>query len=265
MAIGWKSYQERAAKFFQSLGLQAQTNATVKGVRTKHAVDVLVRSQHVGFTVTWIVECKLWRSRVSKMHVLGLRQIVSDVGADRGILLAEAGVQSGAMEAAALTNVHITSLAEVRRTASTEISAMRLRELYDRMEKCREAYWEIPKDKRIAAGLRPEVGLLGYTGAGMIEGLDDVLKRAFRGMYPFEMDFMSHARARKLPVQYQSVADVVAAVEPALVELEKLLAAVPNLSCHASRVARASRTDDSVKRIRLPRAGHDFAPNSSVH
>jgi hypothetical protein len=37
--------------------------------------------------------------------VLALRQIVTDVGADRGILLSEKGFQSGAVEAATLTNV----------------------------------------------------------------------------------------------------------------------------------------------------------------
>jgi hypothetical protein len=46
-----------------------------------------------------------WKSRISKAHVLVLREIVSDIGADRGILLAEHGAQSGAREAAVLTNV----------------------------------------------------------------------------------------------------------------------------------------------------------------
>src|SRR5437899_12186894 len=131
MANTWKEYQEEAAAFFRALGLDAETDATVQGVRTRHDIDVLVRSHHVGFDVTWLVECKHWMSRVSKLHVLALREIVADVGADRGILLSETGFQSGAIEAATLTNVHVTSLADVRRTASNEIMSMRLRELYD--------------------------------------------------------------------------------------------------------------------------------------
>jgi restriction system protein len=149
MATNWKEYQEEAAKFFRSLGLDAETDVTVKGVRTSHDIDVLVKSHHVGFDVTWIVECKHWATKVSKLHVLALREIVADVGADRGILLSESGFQSGAIEAATLTNVHVTSILEARRTAKSDITAMRLRELYDRVEACKEQYWDIPKQIRI--------------------------------------------------------------------------------------------------------------------
>ena len=65
--------------------------------------------------------------------MLALRQIVAEVGADRGILLSEAGFQSVAVEAARLTNVHVTSLLDLRGTASADIIAMRLRELFDRV------------------------------------------------------------------------------------------------------------------------------------
>ena len=79
-------------------------------MRTKHEIDVLVRANFLGFDLTWLIECKQWASPVSKLHVLALREIVADVGADRGILLAEKGFQSGAIEAARLTNVQVTSL-----------------------------------------------------------------------------------------------------------------------------------------------------------
>ena len=93
------------------LGLNAVTDVTVKGVRTSHDLDVLVTSHYVGFDITWLVECKHWKTPVNKLHVLALREIVSDVGADRGILLSESGFQSGAIEAANLTNIQVTSLA----------------------------------------------------------------------------------------------------------------------------------------------------------
>jgi restriction system protein len=125
--MDWKQYQEEAAKFFRSIGLQADTDVTIEGVRTKHDIDVLVSSQHVGFEIKWIVECKFWDSKVTKLHVLALREIVSDTGADRGILLAENGYQSGASEAAKLTNVQLTSLAELSDSAEHDVLAMRLR------------------------------------------------------------------------------------------------------------------------------------------
>lgn len=89
MADDWQGYQEEAACFFRSLGLDASTDVTIAGVRTNHDIDVVVKSHHAGFDITWLVECKHWKTRVSKLHVLALREIVADVGADRGILLSD--------------------------------------------------------------------------------------------------------------------------------------------------------------------------------
>jgi hypothetical protein len=42
MANDWRQYQEEAADFFRSLGLEATTNHTVQGVRTTHDIDVFI-------------------------------------------------------------------------------------------------------------------------------------------------------------------------------------------------------------------------------
>lgn len=183
--VTWQDYQEEAADFFRNLGLEVETDITLQGVRTTHDIDVLVKSRHVGFEVTWVVECKQWATPVSKLHVLALREIVADLGADRGILLAENGFQSGAVEAANLTNVHVTSLADVSTSATTEVTSMRLRDYYDRIEACRERYWGISKADRIDHGLRCEFGP-GYSGALTIDLVNDLLVKAFRGRYPIE-------------------------------------------------------------------------------
>ncbi|MDM9541668.1 restriction endonuclease, partial [Klebsiella pneumoniae] len=86
MATTWEDYQEEAASFFRSLGLEATTNVRVNGIRTHHDIDVLVKSHHAGFDIIWLVECKHWKNPVSKLHVLALREIVTEIGADRGIL-----------------------------------------------------------------------------------------------------------------------------------------------------------------------------------
>jgi restriction system protein len=70
--VAWKEYQEEAAEFFRSLGLSAVTDQTLQGVRTEHDVDVFVRIDVAGFEVKWIVECKHWKSAVTKLHVLAL-------------------------------------------------------------------------------------------------------------------------------------------------------------------------------------------------
>lgn len=223
MATDWNGYQEEAAEFFRSLGLEASTNVTIMGVRTSHDVDVLVKSRHAGFEVTWIVECKHWKSRISKLHVLALREIVADTGADRGILLAENGFQSGAAEAAALTNVHLISLTEARLEARAEVFGMRLTEMYDRIEVCRDRYWEIPKGVRIEHGLRPDVAEGGYSGTAVISLVEDVLRKSFRANYPFEIDYMWKHAAPGTSSAINSVEEVIALLEPIIHELESKL------------------------------------------
>ena len=186
--MNWKDYQERAADFFRSIGLEAETDITIEGVRTKHDIDVLVKSRHVGFNITWLVECKYWKSRVSKLHVLALREIVADTGADRGILLAEKGYQSGAIEASNLTNVELTSLEHLKGSASNAINSMKLKDLFDRLSWCKYEYWEIPKSIRIKEGLRPDASSAGYSGQIAIACCEDIITKAFRNDFPINPD-----------------------------------------------------------------------------
>lgn len=240
----WRKYQEDAATFFRTLGLDAETDARITGVRTKHDVDVLVRSHHVGFDVTWIVECKLWKKKVSKLHVLGLRAIVADTGADRGILLSEAGFQSGAVEAANLTNVRVTSLGDLRDGARSDIVAMRLRDLFDRVDLCGRAYWEFPKEVRIQHDLRPNVGGDGYRALSVIETTQELISQAFRAVYPISAE---NFRASAIPGATRPFAtgdEVYSFLEPLVAELERRLQSIPpELGSHLAEV--------KVRKLRL--------------
>lgn len=223
MANNWKDYQEEAAVFFRGLGLDAQTDVRIQGVRTHHEVDVVVRLHQVGFDILWLIECKYWQTPVSKLHVLALREIVSDVGADRGILLSEAGFQSGAIEAATLTNVQPTSLATLQETASADILAMRLRELHDRTQACKQQYWDIPKDDRIRRGLRPEVGTVGYSGARTVEYAEELVAKALRGVYPFECDGPGVLAIAGRPETFHALQEVLGVLEALVSDLERRL------------------------------------------
>jgi len=224
----WKQYQEDAASFFRSLGLEAETDVTIEGVRTKHNVDVLVKAHLVGFDVLWAVECKHWQTSVSKLHVLGLRQIVNDIGADRGILLCEVGFQSGAAEAAGLTNVHLSSLAELKGRTSQEFSAVRLRDLYDRFARAREQYWDIPKSVRIAMGLRQEYGYW-YSGFVVLKFMDEILAKALGATFPISEVMMPGPQGGSLPT-FSSPEELIGTLEPMMCELEEKLGA-----CFAAR------------------------------
>ena len=184
----WIEYQERVAEFFRTLGLDAQTNVRCHGVRTVHNIDVVVTSRHAGMAVTWIVECKLWKSRVSKDRVLALRAIVDDLGADRGILMAENGYQSGALEAATKTSTMLTSLADLSETLSHELGLAKLRILFARVEACRDRYWDLDKSVRIQYGLRPDLQVWGYSGENVILAVRETLISAFLDGFPLTYD-----------------------------------------------------------------------------
>ncbi|UVK40564.1 restriction endonuclease [Mesorhizobium sp. AR10] len=227
MTPDWKQYQEEAAEFFRSLGLKASTDVRLAGVRTVHDIDVLVTIDVAGFEVKWLVECKHWKTAITKLHVLGLRTIVMELGADRGIILCEEGFQSGAVEAANLTNVQVTSLALLRVSSKDAIYAARLRELFDRTERCRERYWDIPKEVRIAKGLRFDVGDTGvgedylYSGARIVDFASEIIAKALRGQYPIRNDsILLRTTNPNLPERLDGPQEVVAMLEPLLTRLE---------------------------------------------
>jgi restriction system protein len=223
----WRAYQEEAATFFRSIGLEAETDATLNGARTSHAIDVVVRSELAGFSMLWLVECKQWKKRVGKHEVLALRQIVIDLGADRGILLTEKGVQSGAVDAARLTNVQITSLAALEVTASEAIGMAKLRMLHERLIRCRERYWAIDKYTRIDYQLRPEVGDGDYSGSIVADTIEAVLSAAYRGAFPISPDGASARIVPGIDFTAGSAAELARHLEPIVAEFEKRLDRVP--------------------------------------
>lgn len=218
----WDDYQEDVASLFRTLGLEAATNVTVRGVRTSHDIDVVVKSDHVGFNMLWVVECKHWGKPVSKLHVLALREIVSDIGADRGLLMAENGFQSGARDAAELTNVRLTSVAEVRDSAAYTLGIASLRSLQERVDKCKERYWNLSKDVRIEYGLRHDVGIPGFSARVMLDTANAALGCAFRGIFPPVYDG-HHGLYDEIGVAAESPVELFEVLNPLIAQLENHL------------------------------------------
>ena len=123
----WCEYQEAVAEVFRKLGCNAEVNKTVCGARGSHDVDVYVTFEKFGYECRWIIECKLWSTRVDRSAVLTLQSIAQNVGADRGLIFSESGFQSGAQTAAQNTNVLLqTSLEHFRQTAHLHLSTIPL-------------------------------------------------------------------------------------------------------------------------------------------
>jgi hypothetical protein len=125
---------------------------------------------------------------IPKEKVFALRSIVEDTGADRGFLMAQSGYQSGALEAARLTNVVLTSLADLKETLAYEIGMAKLNTLLSRAGSCRNRYWAIDKYDRIDFGLRPDVAAIGYSGDMVIRAVESTLHQVTLSGFPLCYD-----------------------------------------------------------------------------
>ncbi|MBP2392156.1 restriction endonuclease [Aeromicrobium fastidiosum] len=196
----WRQYQEEAAAYFRELGLASETDVTLEGARTSHDLDVVVRFERAGLEHLWIVECKHHARPISKDRPLLLRQIVDDVGGDKGILLAEGGYQSGAYEAARFSNISLASLAELRATADDEILDVAINEIETRVRAARGLLYSLSKytrHPRGGSGRLPTtpsdwdkggaIGLLGHLSI-LESGMTGARARHFPATYGFASD-----------------------------------------------------------------------------
>jgi restriction system protein len=221
----WSQYQEDVASFFRTLSLDAVTNVSVKGARTSHDVVVLVRGNALGLEFHWIVECKLWKTPVSKVHVMALKEIAHDLGADRGLVVAERGFQRGAIEAAQLTNITLTTMDELQVNSSRDIAMVHLQELSDdRIVDCRRRYWSIDKESRIELDLRPETGMGGYSAVRVLDGAMALLDEAFRNRWPVQPPLLLSAVYPQLNISADTPEELVLGAEPLVAEVEMRLA-----------------------------------------
>jgi hypothetical protein len=122
------------ASLFRELGCSAEVEFSVQGARAVHAIDVWVEFERFGLEQRWAVECKRWNDRaVPKENVLTFKSVVEDVGADKGIFVAESGFQSGAINAANSTNILLTKLADLKTRAENDIQSILLERLEQRL------------------------------------------------------------------------------------------------------------------------------------
>lgn len=126
---GWREYQDQVADLFRNLGCLAEVEASVKGVRATHDIDVWVVFNRFGLEHRWAIECKYWNTPIPKEKVGTLKYVVDDVGADKGILVAESGFQPGARDAAFSTNILLTTLSNLQELAENDLQRMSLEKL----------------------------------------------------------------------------------------------------------------------------------------
>lgn len=186
----WYQFQEKICTHFNSIGTRAETNVTIQGVRTNHDIDILVKVKFLGQDLLWIVEAKRWNSKINKLHVLGLRTIVNDVGADKGFIISEKGYQSGAVEAAKNSNIKLTSLSELMIETKELVQSEILKSYKKRLILIEHRYWSHDKKIRIKYDLRGEIWdySINFSGHNILMTAHLAIKAAEHNEYPIDLE-----------------------------------------------------------------------------
>lgn len=207
----WYEFQERIAEHFRSIGATARTNVSIIGVRTKHDIDVHVKTKFLGEDITWLVEAKLWKSKIKKSQVLAFRSIVEDIGADRGFIISVAGFQSGAIEAARNTNVKLKTFDEMKVETKGMIEAEILKSYLKRLNLIEDRYWAHSKSIRIEYGLRHDISdfpHINFVGQQLLQTAREAIISASERRYPIDLEmFFSEKQGDSVAQNFQELSN----------------------------------------------------------
>lgn len=150
----WFIFQEKICNHLKNLGFTASTNKTILGIRTNHDIDIYSEIFIAGQKTIWIIEAKYWNSNVSKLHVLALRTIIEDIGADKGFIISKKGFQKGAIESTNNTNIGLLTFDEFIRKTIEYSYSYQLHFMKERIRHLYIKYFAHSKKVRIKYELR---------------------------------------------------------------------------------------------------------------
>lgn len=103
----WKALQAEVARILSECGMETEVEHPLPLVRGQADIDVYAVDRDNQPPIIYACECKHWASAVPQTIVHAFRQVVTDAGANCGLLIAKSGFQSGAYEAADKSNVKL--------------------------------------------------------------------------------------------------------------------------------------------------------------
>jgi len=190
MTKTWYIFQEEIKSIFCDLGCDAQTNVRLQGVRTHHDVDILIRSKYLGQPLQWIIEAKHWSKKVSKLHVIALLKIVEETGTDKGFIISQKGFQSGALEAAEMSNVRLLTFDELAEVSKEVFHKDILKTYGRRLNYIVNRYYGHDKFIRIKYGLRHDTYdyNVQFSVHYILMAAAKVLRQAREHQYPIDTE-----------------------------------------------------------------------------
>jgi hypothetical protein len=108
----WQELQTLVRGILSECGMKSEQNVPTKLVRGSVKVDVRADETVQGIKQIIICECKNWNTNVPQNTVHAFMTVVEGAGAHRGYIISRKGFQSGAFEAAKVTNIELVTFAK---------------------------------------------------------------------------------------------------------------------------------------------------------
>ena len=108
----WRKLEELVAQILDVCCMEVESPKIVETVRGSVEIDVFASDDATTPDSVYLCECKHWDSNVPKAIVHAFRTVVSDSGANTGLVVSKLGFQPGAIEAARHTNIRLLSWSE---------------------------------------------------------------------------------------------------------------------------------------------------------
>lgn len=108
----WRDLQIKVAKILSDSGFQCEIEKNVQTTRDTVNIDVYAYDDKNAPPIKILNECKYWSSAVPKSVIHSFRTVVSDYGANLGLIISKSGFQKGAYEAAVNSNIELVDWPE---------------------------------------------------------------------------------------------------------------------------------------------------------
>lgn len=112
MPTDWRDLQNQVGRILQECDFDCEIEKTIQTVRGNVDIDVYAEDKITQPRTIYLCECKYWRAAIPKNVVHAFRTVVSDYGANWGLIISAAGFQSGAFDAIFKSNVQLLTWTE---------------------------------------------------------------------------------------------------------------------------------------------------------
>ncbi|MEZ5044115.1 MAG: restriction endonuclease [Saprospiraceae bacterium] len=110
--VDWQDLQIKTSQILSDIGYACEIEKNIETVRGIVNVDVYAENKSTQPNQVLIAECKNWNNNIPKSVVHSFRTVISDSGANFGLIVSKIGFQEGAKEAAKKSNILLFSWEE---------------------------------------------------------------------------------------------------------------------------------------------------------